>query len=62
VSASRGAQLPHAYRSPLLDAANSLAARIDCPPAPPPAEEPDNRGEGDEHGKGGEHRKGKGDG
>jgi hypothetical protein len=37
LTTGRAARLPRAYRSPLLDTANSLAARVNCPPPPPPA-------------------------
>jgi hypothetical protein len=46
--ASARARLPQGYRSPLLAAARSLAARIDCPPPPAPVEAEEEEEEEDE--------------
>ena len=35
MSASKTARLPGGYRAPLLDAVQSLAAEVTCPPPPP---------------------------
>jgi len=55
VAAAEAADLPLAYRRPLLATARGLAARIECPP-PPAAEDQGNqgngKGEGEEKGKG----------
>jgi hypothetical protein len=57
VTASRGARMPRAYRSPLLQVAHSLAERINCPPPPPPKHEKPEKHE--EHEQHGEHEHGK---
>jgi hypothetical protein len=59
LTASRAARLPRVYRSPLLDTANSLVERINCPPPPPPPEKPEKPEEPKKHGeqKNGEHKK-----
>jgi hypothetical protein len=60
--ASSAAPMPSDYRSPLVDAARSLAARISCPP---PAERPAARGQPDErddHGNDENHGKHRGQG
>lgn len=63
LAAAESTALPPDYRDPLLTAARSLAARIDCPPpaAVPPVEEEKHENDEDGDGKGKGHRgRGKG--
>ena len=64
LAAAESTALPPDYRDPLLTAARSLAARIDCPPraSGPPVEEekPDDKHDEDENGNGQGNGKGKG--